>query len=310
MTNSVKDIIKIGESVHASIPSMNRVMKVVFENASGSEEAVEKICEKIRQQAENGADYIEVNVDDFYAEDSARAEEMMRQFVQLTAEHGRGVPVCVDSSNDELIIAGLEAWQEAGAPERPMVNSVKPHNMDRLFELSRKMPFVFIALIMIEQGSSAEEDLEKSVSTAEMIFDKAIEYGFKPEEMYFDTSAFPLAIDLPMNPGQPGRTWLAFETIKAIKSNPKFEGVRCSLGISNCFRDIPGSKNAIAAAYLGVAMEYGLDAGIVNVCGKLLETEPDEKLTDMVRKFASLDGSPEKLGDAMTAISTYCTENR
>jgi len=153
MRKEYKNFIKIGESVHASIPSMGKLMREVFDDTNEKATALAAIEAKVIERAEKGASYIDVNVDDFFAENAERAAEMMRVFVKLVADSGCGVPACIDSSNDELVIEGLRAWYsaDASASLRPMVNSIKPGNMEALFPIAKDMPYVFIALMYLKQ---------------------------------------------------------------------------------------------------------------------------------------------------------------
>ncbi|MHC5084616.1 MAG: hypothetical protein ACYSOV_03330, partial [Planctomycetota bacterium] len=106
--------------------------------------------------------------------------------------------------------------------------------------------------------------------------------------------------------GVPGYTYRAFETIKRIKNDPKMKDCHCSLGISNCCRDLPGRRIGVARAYVEKAMGYGLDAGIVNVAHRFGEKPADPELVKLTGAYAQLDGSMEKLNDAMTLMGQFC----
>ena len=88
------------------------------------------------------------------------------------------------------------------------------------------------------------------------------------------------------------------------------KGVHCSLGISNSVRDLPGRRIGVCRAYVAKAMEYGLDAGIVNVAHHYGSVEPDPGLLELVDAYANLDGSVEATGKAMELMSKFCRENR
>jgi cobalamin-dependent methionine synthase I len=146
---------------------------------------------------------------------------------------------------------------------------------------------------------------------ARQIFDAATgKYGFKPERIFFDSTVFPLAIDMPMQPGVPGYTYRAFETIKKIKSDPKMREVHCSLGVSNCARDLPGRKVGLCRAYVAKAMEYGLDAAIVNVAHHYGQVAPAAELLELVDAYAKMDGSPEAANRAMLLMGEFCRSSR
>jgi cobalamin-dependent methionine synthase I len=146
---------------------------------------------------------------------------------------------------------------------------------------------------------------------AKQIFETATSwYGFKPGEIFFDSTVFPLAIDMPMEPNVPGYTYRAFEAIKKMKADLKMKGVHCSLGISNSVRDLPGRRIGVCRAYVAKAMEYGLDAGIVNTAHHYGLIEPDKELLELVDAYAKMDGSPERLSRTMELMGKFCQENR
>jgi hypothetical protein len=57
-------------------------------------------------------------------------------------------------------------------------------------------------------------------------------------------------------------------------------------------------------------MEYGLDAGIVNVAHHYGLIEPAAELLELVDAYAKMDGSPERLNKAITLMGKFCQENR
>ena len=291
-------IISIGESVHASIPKTGEVMKQL--KALGDDAYVTPsaplnyIRALIETQADDGADYIAVNLDAFGDEDMQVTAEMMVQYVTLVRQWGKGVPICIDSGHDDVLIAGLKAWYDTDeSVKTPLVNSVKTFTVGRILPLRSQYDFSFIGLLVGEDITSAgpggSYSVEQLYGMAKDIFEQATsKYGFKPEQMFFDSTVFPLAIDMPMEPNVPGYTYRAFETIKKIKSDPKMKGVHCSLGVSNSVRDLPARRIGICRAYVAVGMEYGLDAGIVNVAHHYGAVEPAPELVALVKAYAQI----------------------
>ena len=86
--------------------------------------------------------------------------------------------------------------------------------------------------------------------------------------------------------------------------------VHFSLGVSNCARDLPSRKVGICRAYIAKAMEYGLDAAIVNVAHHFGQVEADPELLELVDAYAKMDGSADKLNKAMELMGKFCRENR
>ncbi len=312
-------LISIGEAVHASIPKTATLMKQLAELSpdaySVPSEPLNYIKTLIESQAEEGADYIAVNLDAFGEDDPQVTVEEMVEYARMVRKWGGGVPICIDSSNDDVLIAGLEQWYKTEKKVRPpLINSVKVYTMDNILPLKKHFDFTFVGLLVGEGapiGPGGSHSVEELYSLARQIFEKAVgEYGFTPAEIFFDSTVFPLAIDMPMEPGVPGYTYRAFETIKKIKNDAKMKDVHCLLGISNCVRDLPARKIGVCRAYVAKAMEYGLDAGIVNVAHHYGLVEPDPNLLELVDAYAKMDGSAERMNKATALMGKFCQESR
>jgi cobalamin-dependent methionine synthase I len=314
-----KPLISIGEAVHASIPKTGVVMKQLA--ALGSDaystpsEPLGYIRSLIESQKADGADYIAVNVDDFGEKDPKSAAEMMVEYVSLIRKWGVGVPVCIDSSDDNVLKAGLKEWYNTDEQiAQPLINSVKTYTMDNMLPLKKEYDFAVVGLLVSEDkpgGAGGSHSVDELYSLAKEIFTKAVsKYGFSPGEIFFDSTVYPLAIDMPMEPGVPGYTYRAFETIKKIKTDPEMKDVHFSLGVSNCFRDLPARKVGVCRAYIQKAMEYGLDAAIVNTAHKYGTIPADPELLKMVDAFAKMDGSAEKMNEAMMLMGQFCQQSR
>lgn len=308
-------LIGIGESVHASIPKTGEAMKLLSEMGEDaytkSSPELDHIIALIKDQAKEQAAYIAVNVDEFCEADPGKAVEIMKEYVKLVRQYSNGVPVCVDSSNDDILIAGLKEWYNTTEEVvAPMVNSIKVHTMEKMYPLKKDFDYKFIGLLIAESSGSDQNPVDEMYEMARKIFTKAMDFGFTADDIFFDSTVFPLAIDMPMNPGQSSYCYNAFETIKKIKADPQMKGVHFSLGVSNSIRDLPGRKIGVCRAYVEVAMKAGLDAAIVNPKHHYGDSPADPELVKMVEAFAALDGDMNKLTDAMTLMSKFCQENR
>jgi methylenetetrahydrofolate reductase (NADPH) len=312
-------LISIGESIHASIPKTGKIMKMLhqlgdtaYSKPSGPLNYIRALIES---QASEGADYIAVNLDAFGEDNPHLAVDMMREYVRMVRRWGNGVPICVDSSNDEALKAALKEWYDTDeAVKQPLLNSIKVYTMKKMLPLKRHYDFAFIGLLISEErpvGPGGSHSVDELYGLAKQIFETATSwYGFKPGEIFFDSTVFPLAIDMPMEPNVPGYTYRAFEAIKKMKADLKMKGVHCSLGISNSVRDLPGRRIGVCRAYVAKAMEYGLDAGIVNTAHHYGLIEPDKELLELVDAYAKMDGSPERLSRTMELMGKFCQENR
>ena len=315
----MSNLIQIGESIHASIPKSGGIMKELLSAGAGSLEkpsdARDFIISLIESQVDHRADYIAINVDAFGEDDPQISVNLMREYVQLVRQYSRQVPVCIDSSDDDALEAGLDQWykdsDEKVAP--PLVNSVKTSTIERILSLRQKHPFKVVGMLVDENeaGGDNSYSAEKLYQMAREIFDAACgKYGFEAGDLFMDSTLFPLAIDVPMMPGVSGYTYRTFEAIRKIMNDPAMKGVHTSLGISNCAKDLPGRRVGVCRAYIALAQEYGLDAGIVNVMDDYGLKPVAPELTELVKAFALQDGTPEKSEKAMELMGQFCRDNR
>jgi len=306
--------ISIGESIHASIPKTGKIMKQLAElgpNAyTTASESLGYIKSLIESQADEGADYIAVNIDAFGEDEPRVAVDMMVEYVKMVRNWGSGTPVCIDSSDDNVLIAGLKQWFDTDeSVKQPLINSVKVYTMDNMLGLKRDYDFAFVGMLMPESGQN--HGVDELYSIARQIYDEAVtKYGFKAEEIFFDATIFPLAIDMPMQPEQSSYTYKTFETIKKIKNDPQMQNCHFTGGISNCARDLPARKVGVMRAFVHRAMECGMDSGIVSAKHHLDKGEADAELLKLVDAFAAMDGSAEKLTEAMMLMGQFCQANR
>ena len=311
--------IAIGESVHASIPKTGKVMKEL--HALGPDaytkqtEQLDYIKNLIETQVDDGADYIAVNIDIFGEDDPQIAIDIMAEYVKLVRKWSKGVPVCIDSSDPNVLIRGLKEWYNTDEKvAQPLINSINVDTMDILLPLKKDYDFAVVGILISEEkgtGPGGSHSADELYELAKRIFKKAVnEFGFKPEEIIFDSTVFPLAIDMPMTPGEPSYTYRTFETIKKVKNDPEMQGVHFSGGITNSVRDLPGRKIGVARAYVQKAQEYGLDAGIVNPSHNFGTGGADPELLELVDAYAKMDGSAEAMNNAMMIMGKFCADNR
>ena len=312
-------LISTGELIHASIPKTGRIMKQLHELGERAFQEpspqLDYIKALIESQAADGADYIAVNIDQFGESDPAFAVKLMKEYVKLIRKYGRGVPACFDSSSDDVLTAGLKEWYNTDEKVLPpLINSIKTYTIENVMPLKKHFDYKFIGLLMSEGKAtdpSRTDTIDDLYRLARTIYDAAInKYGFKPKEIFFDSTVFPLAIDMPMQPGVPSFTYRTFNTIKRIKTDPQLKKCHFSLGITNSVRDLPARRIGVTRAYVEVAMRYGLDAGIVNVSHQLGLKPAAPELVRLVEAFANMDGSNEKTMEAMKLMGEFCAKNR
>lgn len=244
------------------------------------EEDYETALEVARDQVENGAQIIDINMDEAML-DSATA---MSQFLKLVASEPdiARVPVMIDSSRWEVIEEGLKCLQGKG-----VVNSISLKEGEDLFlQQARRVKHYGAAVVVMafdEQGQA--DSLERRISICRRSYELLSErVGLRPENIIFDPNVFAIAT------GIEEHDRYAVDFIEATRQiKQEMPGVLISGGISNVsfsFRGNNPVREAIHAVFLYHAIKAGLGMGIVNA-GQLAiyeDIEPDlrDRVEDVV----------------------------
>jgi len=218
----------------------------------------EKALAVARQQVENGAQVIDINMDEAMLDSQAA----MVQFLNLVAgepEIAR-VPIMVDSSKWSVIEAGLKCLQGKG-----IVNSISMKEGEAEFKrqatLVRRYGAAAVVMAFDEKGQ-ADTFARKTEICARAYRVLVDEVGFPPEDIIFDPNIFAIATGIEEHDNY------AVDFINAtrwIKQN--LAGAKVSGGVSNVsfsFRGNEPVREAIHTVFLYHAIQAGMDMGIVN----------------------------------------------
>jgi 5-methyltetrahydrofolate--homocysteine methyltransferase len=214
--------------------------------------------EVARGQVQNGAQVIDVNMDEGMLESA----EVMAKFLRLVASEPdiSSVPVMVDSSKWSVIEEGLKNVQGKG-----VVNSISlKEGEDAFREQARKVLRYGAAVVVMafdEQGQA--DTVEHKVAICERSYRILTEdVGFPPEDIVFDPNIFAIATGMEEH----NAYGVAFiEATREIKK--RMPGVKVSGGLSNVsfsFRGNNPVREAIHSVFLYHAIKAGLDMAIVN----------------------------------------------
>lgn len=201
-----------------------------------------------RSQAQCGARYLDLNVDE-YSTDTDERVRLMRWLVGVV-QAATPVPVSVDSSNLEILTAGLEAADPARG--RPMVNSVSLERADAI-DVAARHRAVVIASAAGETGLPATQ--EERLGNIGRLMGKLRAAGFDDEAIHVDPLVFPISTDS-LN----GARFL--ETVTAVRATYG-AGIHIVAGLSNVSFGMPNRK-LINQVFARLAVEAGADGGIVD----------------------------------------------
>ena len=262
-----------------------------------------------RQQVENGAQIIDVNMD----ESMLDSEAAMVRFLNLIASEPdiSRVPIMVDSSKWSVIEAGLKCLQGKG-----IVNSISLKEGEEPFikqaRLIRRYGAAVVVMAFDEKGQA--DNTERRVEICTRSYDLLTrEVGFPPQDIIFDPNILTVATGMEEH-NDYGVSFI--EATRLIKSTLPLAKV--SGGVSNIsfsFRGNNGVREAMHSAFLYHAIRAGLDMGIVNagmlevyeeispdllerVEDVLLNRRPDatERLVDFAETVKQ-QGKSEKVAD-------------
>lgn len=233
-----------------------------------------------RQQVENGAQIIDVNMDEAMLDSKAA----MVRFLNLIASEPdiARVPIMIDSSKWEVIEAGLQCVQG-----KAVVNSISLKEGEEQFRhhaaLIRRYGAAAVVMAFDEQGQA--DTFARKTEICKRSYDILVnEVGFPPEDIIFDPNIFAVATGIEEHNNY------AVDFIEAtrwIKQNLPYAKV--SGGVSNVsfsFRGNDVVREAIHTVFLYHAIAAGMDMGIVNA-GQLgvydqLDAELRERVEDVV----------------------------
>ncbi|MBO9375719.1 methionine synthase [Sphingomonas histidinilytica] len=216
-----------------------------------------KAVEVARQQVENGAQIVDVNMDEGLLD----AELAMTTFLKLIAAEPdiARVPVMIDSSKWSVIEAGLKC-----VSGKPIVNSISMKEGEEAFlAQARKCRAYGAAVVVMAFDEVGQADTrQRKVEICERAYKLLVGDGFPPEDIIFDPNIFAVAT------GIDEHRRYAIDFIEATAEIKK----RCphchiSGGVSNLsfsFRGNEPVRRAMHSVFLYHAIQAGMDMGIVN----------------------------------------------
>ncbi len=245
------------------------------------------------QQVENGAQIIDINMDEGMLE----SKEAMVRFLNLIAGEPdiAKVPIMIDSSKWDIIEAGLKCIQGKG-----IVNSISlkegEDNFRKQAELVRRYGAAMIVMAFDEDGQADTRKRKYEICRRayHMLVD---DIGFPPEDIIFDPNIFAVATGI----DEHNNYAVDFiEAVADIKKNLPYAMI--SGGVSNVsfsFRGNNPVREAIHAVFLYHAIKKGMDMGIVNAGQLAIYSDIPDKLRIAVEDVIqnSDDGATERLLD-------------
>ena len=258
-----------------------------------------------RQQVENGAQVIDVNMDEAML-DSEKAMVTFLNLVSSEPDISR-VPVMIDSSKWTVIEAGLKCLQGKG-----IVNSISMKEGEDEFlrqaRLVRKYGAAAVVMAFDEKGQA--DTYERRIEVCTRAYKLLTEtVGFPPEDIIFDPNIFAVATGLEEHANYGIDYIAATKWIRANLPHAKVSG-----GVSNfsfSFRGNDAVREAMHTAFLFHAIGAGMSMGIVNAgqLGVYAEIAPElkERVEDVI--FNRRADATERLIEIANTVKGGAKEN-
>jgi len=290
--------VNIGE--RTNVTGSARFAKLILEND------YETAVSIARDQVENGAQIIDVNMDEAMLDSEAAMQRFLNLIVSEPAV--ARIPVMIDSSKWSVIESGLKCLQG-----KSVVNSISLKEGEQVFTSQARTIKRYGAAVVVmafdEQGQA--ETVEHRLQVCERAYRILTdEVNFSAEDIIFDPNVFAVATGIEEHNNY------ALDFIEATRQiKEQLPGVKVSGGISNLsfsFRGNNTVREAMHAAFLYHAIEAGLDMAIVNV-GRLplyedIEPELLLRVEDVI--FNRRADATERLLNIAQAVGGEPTEKK
>ncbi|KPJ93501.1 MAG: methionine synthase, partial [Gammaproteobacteria bacterium SG8_15] len=250
--NIGKDSLFVNVGERTNVTGSARFKKLILE------EDYDTALEVAREQVDNGAQVIDINMDEAMLD----GEQAMVTFLNLVASDPdiSRVPIMLDSSKWSIIEVGLKCIQGKG-----VVNSISLKEGEEQFvehaRLVRKYGAAVIVMAFDEQGQA--DTIERKVDICKRSYQILTEeIGFAAEDIIFDPNIFAVATGIEEHNNYAVDFIEATRIIKQTLPHAKVSG-----GVSNVsfsFRGNNAVREAIHAVFLYHAIKAGMDMGIVN----------------------------------------------
>mgnify|MGYP003381974824 FL=1 len=266
----------------------------------------EAAVEVARDQVENGAQIIDVNMDEGLLD----AEMAMTTFLKRIAAEPEiaRVPVMIDSSKWSVIEAGLKC-----VSGKPVVNSISMKEGEEAFLHHARLCMAYGAAVVVmafdETGQA--DTKERKVSICKRAYDLLVGIGFPPEDIIFDPNIFAVATGIEEHNNYGVDFIEAVKELRVLCPHAHYSGGLSNLSFS--FRGNEPVRRAMHSIFLYHAIPAGLDMAIVNA-GQLdvydtidpelrtacedviLNKDPDatERLIALAERYKGTDAAQEK----------------
>jgi 5-methyltetrahydrofolate--homocysteine methyltransferase len=289
------NFVNVGE--RTNVTGSKKFARLIRENK------YEEALSVARQQVENGAQVLDVNMDDALL-DGEKAMQTFLNLLQAEPDIAK-IPIMIDSSKFSIIEAGLKCVQG-----KCIVNSISMKEGEEKFIeqaiICKSYGAAVIVMAFDENGQA--DTLRKKVDISERAYKILTEQvGFDPQDIIFDPNIFAIATGIEEHNNY------AVDFIESVKEiKEKMPLTRISGGVSNMsfsFRGNEVVREAMHSVFLYYAIKAGMDMGIVNA-GQLVVYDEIEPQLKQLCEEVILNKNPEATDKLLAFAETVKAKDK
>ena len=253
-----QEVVCIAESINIMSKRVGPAMK---------ERNPEPIKEMAKEEAERGADYLDLNIGPA-KKDGAELAPWIVKVVEETVD----VPVSLDTTNPEAMVAGLKASKD---PSRCLMNSIsaQPERMEKLIPVAAELGCEVVALLWGPEGMPRDAN-ERAAMAVDLIM-KLNEAGIPNEKIWVDPIGTPITLGA-------DQLMAGFEFLAMLQDIAP--GARSTVGLSNVSNGVATHlRPYLNRVYLMMLMKYNIYSAILDVYDQELVEIAKGKHPDWVK---------------------------
>ena len=252
---------------------MIAVLKGLDEDPVQRAEGRDYIHFEIRRQCAAGAHFLDLNVDEVSYDLDIQKRAMT--WLVHTVQQASPIPPSIDSSNPEIIEAGLQVYD--GRSGRPMINSVALERLETL-ELVKSHNSHVIVTAAGREGMP--EDNEERVANVKLVMEAIQSHNLPLNDVTIDCLVFPISV----------ASSYGIHFLDAVREVRKTYGpeVHVTGGLSNVSFGLPARK-LINDTFIHLSIEAGIDTGIIDPVqskiGEILQLDTNREPARLARNM-------------------------
>lgn len=221
-----------------------------IDNTTSREEAEKYLETIIKLQIENGASFLDINVDEI----SLRLEEQKMAMCWLVAfaKQKTPLPLSIDSSSTDILTVGIKTYINGEPQSTSLINSA---SLERQSAIDLAVSFNTKIIVSAAGKSRIPNNAEDRINFATQIIETALAKGIPISNIYVDPLVFPVAVNHNT----------ALHTLATITEIRRRYGdsLHITGGFSNASFGLP-MRNLINKVFLFLAIKSGADSGIID----------------------------------------------